>query len=453
MAVIWGSLGSDEIGSPRRKFGELTKLILRNPALGLATSRRVFLCAEVAPTRTVIPRHSPRASSPSNPHRWPELFRADLRQKKLLRFHASSSYNPWRDKQVYLERGGSLMRFKLPLSILLVVAFGSFVSPAHSQWQVSYLHPRWCTRSWGAGVSGADEVGRTRFTAAASFNTYGALWTGTAASYVNMNPAGALSSRIDGTDGVHQVGTFSPTPTIPPSHAYTPYFAGMWSGTPASMVSLHPSGGNYEPWSHALAVEGNIQTGDYEPNTEPYIQRGERWSGTAASHVALSSPGFSSAAGQGTDGTSIAGWVSTSQIPGSGPFHAALWTFGPNSFVDLNPAGALSSRAHDVEGNLQVGTATLGGGWHAVIWSGTAASVADVNPAGATSSAIYGIDGGIQVGSATFSGVVNNAGLWTGTAGSFLNLHSLLTPGTYSSSEASAVWTDGITTARRRHRV
>jgi hypothetical protein len=118
-----------------------------------------------------------------------------------------------------------------------------------------------------------------------------------------------------------------------------------------------------------------------------------------------------------------------------------LWTFGPNVVVDLHPAGAVSSQANDVEGNVQVGTRD----GHAAMWFGTAASVVDLNPAGAASSFLNGIDGAYEVGGATI-GASMNAGLWTGTASSFLNLHTFLTPGVYSSSEAHSVWTDGSTT-------
>jgi hypothetical protein len=261
-----------------------------------------------------------------------------------------------------------------------------------------------------------------------------------------MNPVTSVTSIIYGTDGVHQAGVFTPVPTIPPTQL-SPNFAALWSGTPASLTSLHPGPSGYEPWSTAFAVEGNIQTGFYAGNTEPYHQNAARWNGTAASYAPLTDAGADNmGAGYGTDGVNIVGRKSMGSIPFNGPYHALLWNSGVNPYVDLNPPGALGSSAFDVEGNIQVGNASFAAGpSHAAIWSGTAASAVDVNPVGATSSGLLGADGGVQVGSANF-GTGNNAGLWSGTAASFLNLHSFLTPGTYSTSEATSVWTDGITT-------
>ena len=118
-------------------------------------------------------------------------------------------------------------------------------------------------------------------------------------------------------------------------------------------------------------------------------------------------------------------------------------------FIDLHPTGFARSEAFDVDGAIQVGHVSSsefsGGPKRAALWSGTAASFVDMNPAGAGRSTLRGADGGYQVGSAAFSGNSDNAGIWSGTPDSFVNLHSLLTPSTYSSSEARGVWTDSNT--------
>ncbi len=219
----------------------------------------------------------------------------------------------------------------------------------------------------------------------------------------------------------------------------------MWSGTAASVVNLQPTtGAIYEPWSDALAVEGSIQVGDYQPSTEPILQNAGTWSGTSASYAALSSPGLPYSGALGTDGVSVVGYASTPATAPSGPPHAALWKFGPSTFTDLSPPGSTSSTAHDVEGNSQVGSATFGGAAHATIWFGTAGSFLDFNPTGAASSVLNGIDGGYEAGTATF-GTATNAGFWSKSADSFVNLHTFLTPGTYSTSEADGIWTNGTT--------
>lgn len=322
---------------------------------------------------------------------------------------------------------------------LLFVAACAFASPAHSQWSVTYLHPAGAAESWGTGVSGVDQVGR--ITNPGSSNTFAALWTGSAASFANLNPVGATSSRIDGTDGVHQVGSIVGNAMF---HAYPPQYAGVWSGTAASFVNLQPTtGGIYEPWSHAVAVEGSIQAGDYEASTEPATSSAGIWHGTSASYTPLSSPGFSYTAALGTDGVSVVGAASSPTTPPLTVTHAALW-LSASTFIDLNPAGATSSIARDVEGNVQVGSATSGGATHAAMWLGSAATFTDFNPAGAVGSVLNGIDGTYEAGTATF-GTTTNAGFWSGTAGSFVNLHAFLTPGTYSTSEALGIWTNGTT--------
>jgi hypothetical protein len=78
---------------------------------------------------------------------------------------------------------------------------------------------------------------------------------------------------------------------------------------------------------------------------------------------------------------------------------------------------------------------------HAGLWSGTAASFLDLNPLGASQSGALGISGSQQAGYADIGGATH-AGLWSGTAASFVDLHSIL-GSTYSSSSASGIYTDG----------
>ena len=90
--------------------------------------------------------------------------------------------------------------------------------------------------------------------------------------------------------------------------------------------------------------------------------------------------------------------------------------------VSLNPSGAEDSSADGVSGGQQVGYAYIGGPNHAGLWSGTAVSWVDLNPAGATWSAAYGVSGGQQVGYAYIGGN-SHAGLWSGTAASWVDLN------------------------------
>ena len=71
--------------------------------------------------------------------------------------------------------------------------------------------------------------------------------------------------------------------------------------------------------------------------------------------------------------------------------------------------------------------------------SGTPASWVDLHPAGAPRSCAHDVSGARQAGYATFGGA-NHAGIWTGTSESWLDLHALLPP-EFTSSVAEAIWT------------
>jgi hypothetical protein len=160
------------------------------------------------------------------------------------------------------------------------------------------------------------------------------LWTGTAASWVDLNPDGYVNSVAWGVSGNTQVG-----------HAVLggSEHAGLWTGTAASWFDLHPTG--YDG-SLAFAVSGNTQVG-----------------------------------------CAVLG----------GPTHAGLWNGTAATWVDLNPSGYDNSVACAVSGNTQVGyayTAGLGNN-RAGLWTGTAASWVDLHallPSDYDLSEAYGID-------------------------------------------------------------
>ena len=124
--------------------------------------------------------------------------------------------------------------------------------------------------------------------------------------------------------------------------------------------------------------------------------------------------------------------------PTVGHTRASLWT-GTSDWINLQPAGADYSLAYAADGGRQVGTAIFGGSDHASLWDGTALGWVDLHPAGASGSLAYGISGNKQVGTA-FLGFPC-ASLWSGTAGSLVNLNPPPHPvtGYGYSSEAFAV--------------
>jgi len=93
------------------------------------------------------------------------------------------------------------------------------------------------------------------------------------------------------------------------------------------------------------------------------------------------------------------------------------------TFVDLNPAGSIESRARAVDGAWQVGTASVGGGTHAARWSGSAGSFVDLHPAGASSSEAFGLGDARQSGYVMIDNTTSHAALWSGTPSSFVDLN------------------------------
>ncbi len=95
----------------------------------------------------------------------------------------------------------------------------------------------------------------------------------------------------------------------------------------------------------------------------------------------------------------------------------AQWTV-----TNLHPAGAGDSRGSAVSGGQQAGAAQIGGVFHAGLWSGTAASWVDLHPAGLLRSFVYATNGTQQAGYAYVSNQPH-ASLWNGTAASWVDLH------------------------------
>ncbi|MBX3389705.1 MAG: hypothetical protein KF691_09655 [Phycisphaeraceae bacterium] len=212
------------------------------------------------------------------------------------------------------------------------------------------------------------------------------IWSGTAQSWVNLQPSFATSSTIFGVSENQQGGRAA----VPFENTFQSH-ACLWRGSAASWVDLHPSVGDY---SQVNAVaEPNMQGGYFSyPN----------------------------------------------QI-----WHAALWRGTKASFVDLNPAGATASEIRAMTATQQGGTTRgASGNDQAALWSGTAQSVVSLHSGGNFGSAVNGMVGDMQVGS--LGDVVGlKATMWKGTAASRHNLHQYL-PSNYKSSFAMCIWTDGI---------
>jgi hypothetical protein len=87
----------------------------------------------------------------------------------------------------------------------------------------------------------------------------------------------------------------------------------------------------------------------------------------------------------------------------------------------LHPANAQSSYANDVSGNSVVGEINA----RAVLWTLDTGTYVELHPPGALYSRTIAVDGGQQVGEVTLDSTYGGrkvAALWSGTAGSFVNL-------------------------------
>src|SRR5207302_5999566 len=106
--------------------------------------------------------------------------------------------------------------------------------------------------------------------------------------------------------------------------------------------------------------------------------------------------------------------------------------------TDLTPAGYTGLFGYGIGGGLQVGsgTPTSSSISHALLWSGTAGSVVDLHPSSYTGgSEAFGVSGGTEVDDGFISvGGAGHALKWTGAAASFVVLN-----GTFSMSAACGI--------------
>jgi hypothetical protein len=293
-----------------------------------------------------------------------------------------------------------------------------------AQWTVTYLHPPGAEESWISGMRAGQQVGGVWV----GNNFRAAVWSGTPASMVELHPTGAFQSSGWSTNGAHQVGDTYIAALGPVTQAV------VWSGAPNAWVSLHPIVASY---SSARDIDANHQVGIALINS---VWHASLWTGTAASWVDLSPAGTTESQARRVDDGQQVGWATV-----GGKRHASMWEGTAASWVDLHPAESdWYSEASGVHNGRQVGWATVNGPEHAGMWSGTAASWVDLHPAGPIASYARSIFDEYQVGIAVFPGDVWRAAFWNDSAASWEDLSLELT-GSWSESVAEDVWTDGQT--------
>jgi hypothetical protein len=216
------------------------------------------------------------------------------------------------------------------------------------------------------GADGANQVG---YASAADNIDHAMLWSGTANSTVDLQPttfgSSYFASIAYGVSGNQQVGvTYGRYPYIDPNIAAT-----LWTGTAASAIDLTPSNSIYELGTKAVGVGGGQQVG------AGYLDSGSHalmWSGTAASLVDLNPSGYSSSAALGTNGSQQVGCVDIPADPEPIP-NAMIWSSTAVSAVNLQsylPTYLVSSTAYSIDaaGDAFGIAGDNLGNYHAVEW-------------------------------------------------------------------------------------
>jgi hypothetical protein len=215
------------------------------------------------------------------------------------------------------------------------------------------LNPAGFTSSTGYATDGSQQVG---YGSPSTGGAHALLWSGSAASAVDLTPGGGFDFSVAlGIGGGQQVGYASSPATNGENNAF------IWTGTGASGVDIHPAGYQF---SIASDSDGVNQVG-YGLNASN-SQEALLWSGTAASAVDLG-PGQA----YGVYGNQQVGYGAAN--------HAMLWTGSAASAIDLN--GSLNdSFAYSTNGLEQVGDGfnPVANQTHAYLWSGSAASAVDL---------------------------------------------------------------------------
>lgn len=303
--------------------------------------------------------------------------------------------------------------------LLALVCFAGLTVDSRADWTVTILHPDGERNSQANACVQGLQAGSFA-TATADYRA--ALWSGSAASMIDLTPNGATLGMIESMTATHQ-GGWACFPSAPK--------AALWSGTKASFVNLHPAGFTS---SMVHAVAGDKQYGEAFQSGKIYASA---WSGTAASWVNLNPTG--------ANGSVINDAYGDEQVGSFSMPHqtAAKWNGTPESCVSLAPDGSTNSAATCTIGTMQGGTAMFNGRFEAGIWFGTAASWVNLHPGNTNASSVAGITPSIQVGSYQQGGLYH-ACYWNGTKDSFVDLHPLL-PAEYNESFATSVTSDGVT--------
>lgn len=308
--------------------------------------------------------------------------------------------------------------------------------PAH--WTVTNLHPAWAESSTGTCVGG-DRQGGFAVMDVAGYNNLEqpVLWAGSAASAVNITPAGSVGGAVYDLEGDVAVGSWWwPYSCSSGGQWYSCYYwqACRWVGMDATQLAHDPLQTSGWEVGNATCIKDDVIGGSQlleagQPGGHAIVWTPPGYATWPMTPVNTSASWISA-----LDGGDAFGGIQT-PLPGS-TNHAARFPGGSASdWMDLHPAGYEASGISGADAGQQVGTT----GWfndnHAALWYGTASSHLDLHPAWATRSGLSACMGGVQSGFATVGGW-DHATLWNGSAASAVDLHGVLSAD-YTVSEAA----------------
>ncbi|MEQ1884222.1 MAG: hypothetical protein ABL967_04120 [Bryobacteraceae bacterium] len=221
----------------------------------------------------------------------------------------------------------------------------------------SDLLPSGYSFGYCTGVDNGEQVGFAENQSYFITSSHAHLWHGSASSAVDIHPLGTVYpfSRAMATRSGEQVGYVSSVAYFYGEYAgyQTGTFAYKWSGSAASAVNLHPAG--YDG-SQAHATNG-IQQGGWGLKMADLSARMHAllWSGDAASVVDLQPAGYSDSRVNALSDTMQVGdaWVGAPYAVGS-VRHALAWKGTAESVIDLNqylPAGYTHGVATGIDEN------------------------------------------------------------------------------------------------------
>lgn len=293
-------------------------------------------------------------------------------------------------------------------------------------WSVASLHPGWAHFSNASGADEELQVGSTYYDDGGYLDLqHPVLWSGTAASAVDLTPPDSVGGGVNETAAGVQVGWWWwPYQCWYGGEWHTCYTqqACLWLGDAASHINMQVTGYEYSSIADTDGLH-HVGTGTWDDDVGNYYSRALLWTGTSGSYISLHPAAERNSFGVALDGDQQYGFVHTQSFT----VQAAMWSGSAASYVNLHPAGASRSYVNGAGDAQAVGSGEFGGSLHALLWGDSATSVIDLHPAGADASEAYDAAGGVQVGQASVAGVTG-AALWTASAESCVDLHAFVPP-------------------------